>query len=449
MRTLLKQLIIIWLLSAGGSAVADISTGAFSLQESIDYALENNPDMAIMQARIEQADAQLGESLASFYPQVKASLSYMHSDNPARAFSMIISQRRLDLTVPNPNQVFNHPGGVDDYRPEVTALYSLFRGGQDYYRKQAAELGVEASELEKTATRHQLINNVTGAFYGYLAAQDAHELSLRSIEAVQSQLSQSKARFEEGTLLKSDVLSLEVQLAEAKDAQIRAANAIEMAKAMLKTLLGLPAERDFVANENANQVLPLSPAEFDTLLDQALSQHPELKAAEKRVAIAEQQLNMAEAAHLPKADAFVAYGSNSQNLAFSTSRDNVTAGVMVEVDVFSGFATQEKIKKAEHELTAAREAARKMRLQVENQVKVARLRLLEALNREQVTSVAVEAAEEALRLVNEQRLAGVVTVTRYIEAEVARDQAKTRDISARYDALRADAELKLATGFWN
>ncbi|MGY6277624.1 TolC family protein [Methylomonas sp. MgM2] len=450
MRTHLKQLMIIMLLSAGcGGAVADINSGTFSLQEAIDYALENNPDMAIMQARLEQADAQLGESLASFYPQVKASLSYLHSDNPARAFSMIISQRRLDLTVPNPNQAFNHPGGVDDYRPEVSALYSLFRGGQDYYRKQAAELGVETSELEKTATRHHLINNVTGAFYGYLAAKDAHELSLRSIEAVQSELNQSKARFDEGTLLKSDVLSLEVQLAEAKDVQIRAANAIEMAKTMLKTLLGLPSGQDFVVLENVDQALPLSPAEFDTLLDQALSQHPELKAAEKRVAIAEQRLNEAEAAHLPKADAFVAYGSNSPNLAYSTSRDNVTAGVIVEVDVFSGFATQEKIKKAEHELTAAREAARKMRLQVESQVKVARLRLLEALSREQVTSTAVEAAEEALRLVNEQRHAGVVTVTRYIEAEVARDQAKTRDISARYDALRADAELKLATGFWN
>jgi outer membrane protein TolC len=74
---------------------------------------------------------------------------------------------------------------------------------------------------------------------------------------------------------------------------------------------------------------------------------------------------------------------------------------------------------------------------------------MEALNRQQVAKVAVNAAEEALRLVNEQRNAGVVTVTRYIEAEVARDKAKTRDISARYDALRAEAELKQATGFWN
>lgn len=446
MRLNFMLLFILAALSMGSeSALANTNSSAFTLSQAIDYALEHNPEIGIMQARIKQADAQLGQALASFYPQIQASLSYQHSDNPAQAFAMIISQRRLSFNSGD----FNHPGGVDNYRPQVTASYSLFRGGQDYYMSQAAELGLETSELEKAATRHHLINNVTAAYYGYLAAQDAHEVSTRSIEAVQSELDQSKIKFDAGVLLKSDVLSLEVQLAEAKDAQIQAANAIEIAKAMLKTLLGLEVGQDFIVSETLDNRMPQSPVAFQSLLDQAMSQHPGLKAAEKRVAIAEQKLKAAQAAHLPRADAYVSYGSDSKDLAYSTSRDNVSAGVVVEVDVFSGFATQEKIKKAEHEVTAAKEAARQVRLQVENQVNTARLRLLEALNRGQVTKVGVDAAEEALRMVNEQRKAGVVTVTRYIEAEVARDKAKTRDISARYDALRAEAELKQATGFWN
>ena len=416
----------------------------YTLEQAIDTALSNNPELGILQARIEQANAQLGESLASFYPQLKASLSYQHSDNPAQAFAMIIAQRRLSLS----GSDFNHPGGVDNYRPEVSASYSLFRGGQDYYRKQAAELGVETSELEKSATLNQLVNHVTAAYYGELAAMEAHTISQRSITAVQSELDQSRIRFDAGVLLKSDVLSLEVQLAEAKDAEIQTANAIELAQSMLKTLLGLSSNEAFAINTTQQAALPAAPAVFEALLNQALSSHPELKAAEKRVAIAEQQLKVAQAAHLPRADAFVSYGSDSKDLAFSSNRDNVTAGVMVEVDVFSGFATQEKIKKAEHELTAVQETARQTRLRIENQLKSAQLKLLEALNRAQVSDLAVQSAEEALRLVNEQRQAGVVTVTRYIEAEVARDRAHARQINARFDALRAEAELKQATGFW-
>ncbi|MDT4291995.1 TolC family protein [Methylomonas sp. MO1] len=441
-RTFWRQVFVLMLVI--DTAFADAEPSQYSLEQAIDTALANNPELGIMQARIEQANAQLGESLASFYPQIKASLSYQHSDNPAQAFAMIIAQRRLSFT----GNDFNHPGGVDNYRPQVTATYSLFRGGQDYYRKQAAELGIETSELEKAATRNQLVNNVTAAYYGELAAMEAHEISRRSITAVQSELDQSRIRFDAGTVLKSDVLSLEVQLAEAKDAEIQAANAIELAQSMLKTLLGLPANEPFVINSTQQAALPASPAVFDELLNQALSSHPELQAAQKRVAMAERQLDVAQAAHLPRADAFVSYGSDSKDLAFSSNRDNVTAGVMVEVDVFSGFATQEKIKKAEHELTAAQEAARQTRLRIEHQLKSAQVKLQDALSRAEVSAVAVKAAEEALRLVNEQRQAGVVTVTRYIEAEVARDKAYTRQITARFDALRAEAELKQATGYW-
>jgi outer membrane protein TolC len=436
-----------WLASSAlalsiGQAIA--APASYSLEQAIDAALANNPELNIMQARIEQANAQLGESLASFYPQIKTSLSYQHSNNPAQAFALIIAQRRLDMQSGN----FNNPGFVDDYRPQVSASYSLFRGGQDYYNSQAAELNSEAAELEKSAARNRLVNHVTAAYYGELAAMDANTISQRAIESVQSQLHQTQLGYEAGTVLKSDLLSLQVQLAEAQDAQIHAANAIELAQNMLKTLLGLDANDSFAINPAANKNLPESPANFEQLINQALAQHPELKAAEKRVAIAEQQLSAAKAAHLPKADAFVSYGSNSKDLTYNSNRDNLTAGVMVEMDVFSGFATQEKINKAEHQLTAAKESARQNRLQIENDLKAAQLKLQEALHRAEVSNSASQAAEEALRLVNQQRQAGVVTVSRYLETQVALEKALSRQVSARFDALRAEAALKQAIGTW-
>ena len=423
---------------------ADVDKQSVNLEQALAMALANNPELSMMQARIEQADAQLGQSLASFYPQLKTSVSYQYSNNPAQAFAMLIAERRLNFAGTN----FNQPGYVEDFRPQVTASYALFRGGQDYYQSQAAKLAVAVSELDKSALRNRLLSNVTSAYYGELAAMAAHKVSERAIDAVQSELAQSRLRFEAGTVLKSDVLSLEVQLAEAKEQAIQAANAIDMADTMLKTLLGLSVNDDFAINPKQMTELPAAPENFTDLLNTALINHPELKAAENRIAMAEQQLSAAQAAHLPRADAFVNYGSDSKNITYSSNRDNVSVGVMVELDLFTGFASQEKIKKAEHELTAAQEQARATRLQIENQLKSAQLKLQEALNRAQVSSLAVQSAEEALRLVNEQRQAGVVTISRFLEAEVARDRAHSRQINSRYDALRAEAELKQAIGFW-
>lgn len=428
----------------GNSAIAENQPQPYTLEQVIETALAGNPELGIMQARIEQADAQLGQSLAVFYPQIKTSLSYQYSNNPAQAFAMLIAQRRLSFAGTD----FNHPGYVEDFRPQVSASYSLFRGGQDYYQSQAAQLGVDSAELEKNAARNRLVNNVTAAFYGQLAALAARKVSQRSIEAVQSELQQSQMRFDAGVLLKSDLLSLQVQLAEAREADIQAANAIDMTQNMLKTLLGLSVNDPFTIDQSRESPLPKAPAGFDDLLNQALAGHPELKAAEKRLAMAEKQLDAAQAAHLPRADAYLSYGSDSKNLTYNSNRDNVSAGVMVEMDLFTGFATQEKIKKAEHELTAAQEALRQTRLNIENQLKNAQLKLQEALSRVEVSALAVQAAEEAFRLVNEQRQAGMVTVSRYLEAQVARDRAHTRQINSRYDALRAEAELKQASGSW-
>ncbi len=428
--------------------VAEVSAvapqNAYTLEQAVNFALANNPDLQIMHERIGQAEAQLGEAMAGFYPQVQVRMSYEHTDNPARAFSMIIAQRRLNL---DGSTDFNHPGGVDNYRPEVVASYSLYRGGQDYQAGKAAELGVETAELQESATRNQLIQTVTSAFYGLLAAKEAHKVAVSSITAVESELKQSRKRYKAGTVLKSDVLSLEVQLAEALDRELQTANAIELTRSSLKTLLGMDANHSFTIADGADQFqLPESYASYDILLEQALAKRPEIATAQKQLEIAERQLSAAKGAHLPRADAYVIYGSDSKNFGFSANRDNVTAGVTVEMELFSGFSTSERIKKAERELAEARKRQTQVKLAVENELKSAYLKLREALARVEVTQASIAAAEEALRLIKRQRKAGVVTVTRYIETEVARDKAYARDIAARFDALRAEAELKKALG---
>ena len=81
-----------------------------TLAQTIDTALANNPELSIMQARIDQADAQFGQALSIFYPQIKTSLSYQYTNNPAQAFAMLIAQRRLNMAGTD----FNHPGFVED-----------------------------------------------------------------------------------------------------------------------------------------------------------------------------------------------------------------------------------------------------------------------------------------------------------------------------------------------
>ncbi len=419
---------------------------SFTLKQTVDHALANNPDLQIAIERIGHAEAQLGIALSAFYPQITARASYEHSNNPAQVFSMILSQRDFNA---NSIQDINNPGYRQNFRPEIVGKLSLFRGGQDYHHSKAAELGIDAAEFERSSVHNALIEAVTISYYTYLAALEAQKVAQDSIVAITSELNQTKLRYEAGTALKSDVLSLEVKLAETQDAEIRAANSIELSKTSIANLLGLPSNQAFtILSPSSILIKPKLTDSFSNLLALALLERPEIKAAAKQVQIREHQLKIERGAYLPKADAFVSYGQNSQHPGFSGQRDNVTVGVAVEMNLFSGFNTKQRISAAERKLAEVRETERKTRLAIEQEVKIAFLKLEEALARLRVTEASVRAADEALRLVNEERRAGMVTVTRYIESEVAKNKAQSNSIAAHYDALNAETALKKAIGDW-
>ena len=150
-----------------------------------------------------------------------------------RFFSMILSQRDFNA---NSIQDINNPGYRQNFRPEIIGRLSLFRGGQDYHQSKAAELGIDAAEFERSSVRNALIEAVTTSYYTYLAALEAQKVARDSIAAITSELNQTTLRYEAGMALKSDVLSLDVKLAETQDTEIRATNSIELSKTSIANL---------------------------------------------------------------------------------------------------------------------------------------------------------------------------------------------------------------------
>lgn len=430
---------------AGAAAVKKPLAQVFTLDQAIDYALANNPDLQIAVERIKQAEARLGMALSAFYPQISARASYENSNNPAQVFAMIVAQRDFDV---NAMQNINSPGYRQNFRPEIIGTLSLFRGGQDYQKSKAAELGIDAAEFERSTVKNALVEAVTVSYYAYLAAQEALKVAKDSIHAISSELKQTKLQYEAGTALKSEMLSLDVKLAEAQEAEIRAANAIELSKTSIANLLGLEHSAAFAVAATSRLTKPHPAGSFDEMLQQALAGRPEIMAAAKQVEISERELKAELGAYLPKADAYVSYGQNSQSPGFSGQKDNVTVGVAVEMNLFSGLNTKQRVSAAERKVKEMREMERKTKLAIEQEVKTAFLKLQEALARLHVAETSVQAAEEAQRLVHEERRAGMATVTRYIESEAARNKAQSGSIAAHYDALSAEMALKKAVGNW-
>jgi outer membrane protein TolC len=414
---------------------------ARTLDEAIDLAFAQNPDLTAAAARIGQAEARVIEAEAAFYPKLTARMEYSYSNNPALAFSSIVAQRRFNF-----GMSINQPGWISNFRPEVVGAMNLYRGGQDAALKKAAELGVEAAELERAGMRNRLAAAVTAAYYAVLSAPQQAEVAQRSVETVAKELEHTRARVAEGMALKADMLSLEVRATEAYESELKARNAMELSRSALKTLLGsgeMPLFREVDAG------LPNPEPNFGKLLEQAFTQRPEVQAAARQVQIRQQELEAAKGAHLPRVDAYAVYGQNSRSPAdFSFNRDNGAIGISAEVDIFSGGAVNARIAAAERRVVEAQAVQERTRLEIEDELRQAHLTLNEALQRLKVAEAGADSAEEALRLVHEQYRGGAATVTRYLEAETDHANAALRAILAKYETRVAEAQLRKALGHW-
>ena len=93
-------------------------------------------------------------------------------------------------------------------------------------------------------------------------------------------------------------------------------------------------------------------------------------------------------------------------------------------------------------------ADRKITLAVQLQLKGTYLKHQEAKARWDVSQASVALSEESLRLVQKQYEGGSATITRYLEAELARNRARLRAATAFFDREKTAAAIGRAMGYW-
>ncbi len=414
-----------------------------SLERAVRISLENNPDMEAAVARIRRSGAMVDRAMAAFWPAISVYSEYMEGEAPSAYLFKTIDQRSLP-----PRVNFNDPGPFENLEVGLRARLNLFRGGRDYLRKRMAETGRSIRELDRLSIRNGLASSVIHAYFNALAARDYIRIARESVETVQAQLRVMKVRFRAGGVLKSDVLSLEVRLAQAREELIRARNGYSLALASLANLMGLDPDTDLLLEEDGRVRQQLLPPDYGEGLRVAMARRPELEKARLAVIRSRMGIDAARGEYLPRVDARAHYYFDDEGTQFESDRANWTAGVTLDWDLFTGGSTGAAVREAEALLEEVLAADRKAALSVKLDLRSAYLALEEAEARIQVTRASVAQAEESLRLVRKQYEGGSATVTRYLDAELDRRRTEIRAITARYDREKARADVGRALGLW-
>ncbi|MBI5431332.1 MAG: TolC family protein, partial [Planctomycetes bacterium] len=390
----------------------------------------------------------LARAEASLWPVVGVQASYVRSDAPSSYLFKHIDGHALPA-----GASFNDPGWFGATELGVGARWNLWNGGRDELATEAAGRDVEARVAEHRALDNALAAAAVGAVVDARAARELGAAAEASIATVEAQLAETQARVDRGAALRSDVLSLEVRLAEARERVLRSKLGERLAAAALRRLLSLAPNATFeLAGDLAGEVpgefaAPTrEPATLDDALAEAYSRRPELVAAREALAAARAQSSAADRAWLPRLDLEARGWSADVDSGVDFDDPNYQLGLALSFDVFDGGARAADRRQARAFARALASADASAVRAVEFDVQQAWLQLDEARARLEVTRTALAASDETLELVAKQFQAGSVVVTRFLEAESARTQAKSAVVRATLDVQRAKLELARARG---
>ena len=414
-------------------AFAGFASEPWTLPRALDYALTNSPDVRIAEQRINAARAGLEQANSTFWPQVQFQSSYTRTDNPMMVFGSILAQRAYNYSSP-PD--FNNLPDVDDLNVKGLVTMPLYVGGRSSAGRDAAKAGTEAAREDARAVRNALAFEVARTYYTVLKTHEFIRAAEAAVRSYETNLTIAQRRFDARTLLKTDVLDIEVRLAQAREDLVRARNANELSQHALRNLLGIERE-DFSVVESAPSATVPDSGDF--------SQRPELAAIRQREQAAEAQLRGAKGGYKPGVSAF---GSLDYDYGWRTEGDgkSYTAGLMLQWNLWDGRRTRGKIHEAEAGLKTAREQERKVRLALDFEVEQARLNLKQANERLAVTEKAVAQAAESVALTQARFDQGLALSTQLFDAETALTGARVRHAEAEGDRRIAVAALRKALG---
>jgi outer membrane protein TolC len=346
-----------------------------------------------------------------------------------QVFGSILNQRSYSSSLN-----FNDVPGVDNLNARGMVTVPLYAGGRNAANRRSAKANAEALKQESAAVRNALGFEVSRAFHTVLKTRQFIRATESAVNSFETNLTIASKRLDGGTLLKSDVLDVEVRLAQAREDMVRARNASTLAGRALRNLLGIE-EGEFTVADTAPAVSVPGSGDF--------ARRPELAAARERENAAQAQVRGTKSGYQPRISAF---GSLDYDHGWETRGDgrSYTAGVMAQWDLWDSFSTRAKIREAKANLESVHEEQRKLRLALDYEVEQARLDLKAADERLAVSSKTVEQATESANITRNRFEQGLALSTQLIDSETALVTVRVRRAEAESDQRIAVAALRKA-----
>lgn len=404
-----------------------------TLQDAVRIALSDNPTIKVAGQEILLKKEARREAYAGLFPEASLVGSYSRAIKK-QSFAMM--GEVIEVGTDN-----TYSGGLSVSLPVFApALYkSISLTSTD------VNLAVEKSR----ASRLDMVNQVTKAFFQLLLAQDSYEVLLKSYKQSEDNYNVVKAKYEQGTVSEYDKISADVQMRSLKPTVVSARNGVNLANLQLKVLMGMESDvkvavegnlKDYEMSMFTRQAMPRP----DNLTNNSTLKQLELNALQLKQTLKLQYTNF-----MPTLSASFQYMYTSMNDNFKFKeydwRPYSTIGPNLSIPLFKG-SNFTQLKQTRIQMKQLEEN----RINTERQLTMQATGYLDnmAASTEQVVSnkEAVFQAEKGRTIAEKRYEVGKGTILELNSSEVALTEAQLTYNQSIYDYLVAKADLDLVLG---
>lgn len=391
---------------------------ALDINEAVNLALTNNHGLKQEKFSYEETKENEVIARAGFLPKVNASYTYEYRDRT------ITNQLRKASTLSG------------------TVSYNLFSGFSDLFSYKSAKYTTQYSKLMYEGAKYDLVLDTQTAYVNYLEAKASLLTQLDAYKLFKKQYEDASNKFDQGLIAKNDLLQVEVQMLQSKQAIEEAKQAVEVARITLSNVIVNDVDESTIVED-----LDISENNsFDNFL---YEDRNEVKAMNLLVDSYEAYKKGLNGAFMPSVDVYhtyIEYGDSMEvdgALGYPDSQN--LSGIEVSWNLFNGGIDQANKVIYQKRISSALESLEELKQQIALQYKNAKLQLeVSKLNLESA-KLSLKQAELNYEIVNNRFGEGISTSTDLSDANYLLTQAKESYNTAYYNRYLAIVTLQRIT----
>ncbi|MFM8281244.1 MAG: TolC family protein, partial [Bacteroidota bacterium] len=299
------------------------------LDEAVEIGLNQSKMLAIGKEKIKAADARIDEVKASRLPALKFLTGYTRlSDVPPFIVSLPFSGAS-SFTIA--------PVILDNYVMKLSAAQPIFTGFKLENLEESARYAAKAMSSDYDKDKLELMSIIKIQYWGLVKAKQFVMIAIENVGLIKAHEQDVKKLQKLGMVQQSDILKIQVQLAEAEFRVIEAKNQMQLAMIGLNNTLRLPLETQLEAIDIPRETMLEMP--LQEMVDKAFLTRPDVKSSEFRIKAGETQVNIAKSSWYPQVSAFAEYNYNNPNMRIVPARSRFdqtwAAGIQVSMDIWN------------------------------------------------------------------------------------------------------------------